>query len=69
MRLGGRVVLRAKVGSDGTVVAVSVHRSSGVKSLDDSAARALRRWRFEPARRFSVAIEMEVAVPIVFRLE
>jgi len=68
-QLGGRVVVRAKVGTDGRVMTASVFRSSGVPSLDEAAVRAVRKWRFEPARRFGLAMEMEIGVPIHFRIE
>ena len=67
-RRGGRVVVRATVGNDGFVKAVSVYRSSGVDSLDRSAVLAVRRWRFQPARRFGLAVEMDVGVPINFHV-
>ena len=68
-QLGGRVVVRTTVGTDGRVRAASIYRSSGVESLDRSAVRAVRNWRFEPGRRFGLAIEMEVGVPINFHVE
>jgi protein TonB len=45
----GRVVIRANVAPAGHVLAVRVHRSSGVTSLDAAALDAVRGWRFSPA--------------------
>ncbi len=67
--IGGRVVLRVQVAADGRVRAASVYRSSGHRSLDRAALQAVRKWRFEPARRLGVAVPTEVAVPITFEYE
>ncbi len=44
----GTVVLRVEVKVDGTVGAVSVHRTSGYLTLDEAALIAVKRWRFAP---------------------
>ena len=49
-RQTGRVLLRVELDTDGSVLAVDVYRSSGVPSLDAAALRAVRRWRFSPAK-------------------
>jgi protein TonB len=67
--LTGRVVLRVTIGPRGHVTRASVHRSSGVTSLDESALRAVRQWRFEPPQRDGVPVQTEVAIPIRFRIE
>lgn len=65
----GEVILRVKVGVDGRATAISVHRSSGVASLDASAEETVRsRWRFAPAKRSGRAVEHEVYVPVQFRI-
>jgi protein TonB len=68
-RVEGRVVLRVRVGADGRVLAASIHRSSGHDAFDQAALGAVRRWRFNPARRAGLAIETEVAVPVRFVVE
>ncbi len=67
-QLTGRVVLRVTVDRDGTVSAARILTSSGHDELDMAALAAVRKWRFEPARRLGVAIEKEIAVPITFRI-
>jgi protein TonB len=62
----GRVVLRVRVAASGRAVDVSVHRSSGHEAFDRAALAAVRRWRFNPARRAGIAVETEVAVPVRF---
>lgn len=70
-RLGeeGKVLLRVKVSSGGTALAVEVKHSCGFGRLDEAARAAVLRWRFVPARRGDEAIESWVAVPIVFSLQ
>lgn len=49
LRHEGEVLLRIRIGADGTPVAVEVARSSGYPALDNSAARhVMRTWRFVP---------------------
>lgn len=50
-RAVGRVVLYAVIGSTGAVESVEVLRSSNPGyGFEKSAARAVRRWRYQPAR-------------------
>jgi protein TonB len=48
--LEGVVLLLVEVLHDGKVGQVAVQESSGVAELDAAARRAVRNWRFEPAR-------------------
>jgi len=48
---------------------VTVEESSGVASLDDAAAAAVRRWRFRPARRNGTPVRATVQVPVRFALK
>ncbi len=65
----GTVVLRAFVGTAGTVQRLSVHRSSGHRVLDEAAAAAVRGWRFEPAVRSGGKAAAWVELPVTFRLK
>lgn len=67
--LEGRVVLRVRVSPAGTPEAVELAESSGVDSLDDAAAEAVRRWRFSPALRDGVAVAALLDIPVRFRLD
>ncbi len=60
----GVATVRVKVSTNGSVLACSIHRSAGHRSLDESALRAVRRWRFTPAQSDGV----EVLVTVTFRL-
>ena len=69
-RLGieGTVRVRVLVGERGRPLEVLVGKSSGDASLDEAALDAVRKWRFEPARRDGAAIRAWATVPIEFRL-
>src|SRR5262249_53697394 len=56
------------VAADGHVGDVVVKQSAGHPDLDAAAADAVRRWRFEPARRGSEPVAMWVLLPVEFRL-
>ena len=69
-RLGvqGTTLLNVLVADDGRVANVVVAQSAGHPDLDHAAADAVRRWRFEPARRGAEKIAMWVQLPVEFRL-
>lgn len=69
-RLGiqGTTLLSVFVAADGRVADVVVKQSAGHPDLDQAAADAIKRWRFEPARRGSEAVAMWVLLPVEFRL-
>jgi len=64
----GRVTVRATVGVDGVPRDVTVASPSGHACLDKAAVDAVKRWRFEPARRGGAAVEGTVDVPFRFEL-
>ena len=69
-RLGiqGTTLLSVFVAADGRVADVVVKQSAGHPELDQAAADAVKRWRFDPARRGSEAVAMWVLLPVEFRL-
>ena len=69
-RLGvqGTTLLGVLVAGDGRVSEVVVKQSAGHPDLDQAAADAVRRWRFEPARRGTEAVAMWVLLPVEFKL-
>lgn len=69
LREEGEVELRVRVSPQGQPMTVELARSSGSQRLDDAALKAVREWRFEPARQGSRAVEAWVRVPIHFKLE
>lgn len=69
-RLGiqGTTLLRVHVLADGRIGDVLVEQSAGHPELDDAATDAVKRWRFDPARRGSDAVAIWVLLPVEFKL-
>ena len=65
----GTTMLRVHVLEDGRVGEINVEESAGHPDLDEAATDAVRRWRFEPARRGEQAVAMWVRLPVEFRLK
>ncbi len=65
----GTVVLSVVVLKDGSPGLVRVTKPSGYKILDDAAKEAVAHWEFVPGFLGQDPVEMEVEVPILFRLE
>jgi TonB family protein len=63
----GEVVLEVVVGRDGRVGSVRVLRGLGA-GLDQKAVEAVRQWRFTPARRQAVPVDVVVTVSVEFTL-
>ncbi len=67
--LGGLVELRVCISADGSVERVSIARSSGIPSFDESALATVRdSWRFRPALRNGKAVPYEAILPIRFTI-
>jgi len=60
----GTVVLEAALDDGGAITSVRVVR--GIPSLTEQAVRALRQWKFEPARLNNHPIASKVPVGFVF---
>lgn len=70
-RLGeeGRVLLRVLVSPEGRADQVELKQTSGFARLDAAAQAAVRRWRFQAARRGTESVAAWVIVPITFHLD
>jgi len=64
----GKVILELLVRADGTVGSVRVKGSSGHQRLDNAALKAVRHWRYVPARQNNEAIDFWYQQPLVFSL-
>jgi len=62
----GRIILHALIGVDGRVRRLTVIR--GIPALSESAAEALRRWTFRPAKSNHQPVAVWIEVPFLFRL-
>jgi len=65
--IAGDVVLEVVVRRDGTVGDVKILRGLG-SGLNDRAVQAVRQWRFTPARRQGVPVDVVVEVAVEFKL-
>lgn len=65
--IGGRVVIRATVGSNGAVIDTSIAEPSGEIQLDRAANLAVRRWRFAPAVQNGRPVVGSVLIPFDFK--
>ena len=68
-RLEGTVLLRIHVTSEGDVAKLDVLLSSRHPILDAAAVRAVRSWRFAPARRGGRTVAAIVRLPVRFALD
>jgi len=64
----GVVWLSVEVSPDGRVGDLRIKKSSGFDVLDQSAVRAVKTWRFEPARSMGAPVSMWVDLPVRFVL-
>lgn len=60
--------LRVHVLESGRVGAVMVDQSAGFRDLDLAAMDAVKKWRFEPARRGKDPVSVWVMLPVKFEL-
>jgi periplasmic protein TonB len=65
----GKVLLLVQVSAKGEAENIQVKQSSGYFRLDEAAIKAVRKWRFAPARRGTEAVASSIVVPLVFRLD
>ena len=64
----GTTMLKVHVLIDGRIGDVIVQQSAGHPDLDQAAIDAVRRWRFEPARRGNDPVAMWVLLPVEFQI-
>ena len=64
-RIGGVVILRVLVGETGTPLDITLVNDVG-GGLSEAAVSAVRRWKFEPARKNGIAVRAWTTIPIPF---
>lgn len=64
----GEVTLIIAVNKSGLPDDVEVAQSSGYGILDSAAVKAVKKWKFEPARLFGVSVDSEIEIPVKFEL-
>lgn len=65
----GTVWLRVEVSAKGEVVDLELEKTSGYRVLDRSAEKAVRFWKFQPAKRAGIPVSCRVRVPVRFQLD
>ena len=65
----GKVVFEASILKNGRVGRLKIMASSGYRSLDSAARKAISRWKFSPATSFGLPIDSEVEIPVNFSLK
>lgn len=65
----GTVLLGVEVLASGNGGRVKIIKSSGYSILDEAALKAVRRWKFHPARRGRTPVALWVEIPITFDLK
>lgn len=68
MREQGTVLLEILIKADGTVGEIKIKNSSGFKRLDETAVKAVKRWRYQPATQAGKKIDYWYEQPIEFNL-
>lgn len=68
LRETGTVILDVLILVDGSVGEIKLKESSGFKRLDDTAMKAVKQWRYSPAKRGNEPIEYWYVQPIEFTL-
>lgn len=64
----GVVILEILIKSDGTVGEIKIKTSSGFKRLDDTAVKAVKQWRYQPATQGNKKIDFWYEQPVEFSL-
>jgi protein TonB len=67
LREEGTVVLRVNLDAQGIVLDITIEKSSSFQRLDQAALKAVKQWRFIPAKRGLVAVPSAALVPIEFK--
>jgi len=65
----GLVLVSARISREGRPSRVELKQSSGFPLLDQSALKALKKWKFSPARTGFLTHEAWIEIPIRFKLE
>lgn len=68
LREEGIVVLDILIKADGSVGEIKIKTSSGFKRLDDTAVKAVKQWRYQPATQGDKKIDYWYEQPVEFNL-
>lgn len=65
----GKVILKLLIDKEGKVQEIQIFESSGYKMFDQIAIKAVRQWRFKPARKGNQQRGSWVLIPINFQIK
>jgi TonB family protein len=65
----GTVTMSFRIGTDGTVRAVALTKSSGNSALDGAALKCVSSWLYKPASRDGQPVEVPWSVTVSFNIE
>lgn len=65
----GTVILEATIDKNGRCISINLVQSAGCSSLDESAKRALKNARFNPAERLGIKITSAKKIAFRFKIE
>tara|TARA_R100000656_G_scaffold98603_1_gene71528 strand:- start:171 stop:797 length:627 start_codon:yes stop_codon:yes gene_type:complete len=68
LREQGTVILEILIKANGTVGEIKIKQSSGFKRLDETAVKAVSRWRYLPATQGGQKIDFWYEQPVEFNL-
>jgi protein TonB len=64
--IGGQVIVRLRLGTDGRPADVHVQSTSRYAALDAAAVEAVRGWEFAPATAAGKPVATTIQVPVTF---
>lgn len=65
----GKVMLKVFIDTEGKVGEIHIFKSSGYEMFDQIAIKAVRQWRFKPAKKENRERESRVLIPINFQIK
>jgi TonB family protein len=67
-RVEGKVILQVVIDEDGNVVEAEVLFAQPPGIFEEAAIRAIKQWKFKPAKQYDKPIKVLIAWPVDFRL-
>ncbi len=62
-------MLQILLSTTGEVLTAEVEETSGYQEFDQAAVKAVKSWKFSPARKDDKVVEAWVLVPISFKID
>lgn len=65
----GTTLLNVSISKEGKAQKVEVQTSSGHLILDNAAIKAVKKWKFYPAKKVGLSVPSQLLVPVVFQIK